>query len=447
MGEIMDIFKHKPEIKILKSHTHTYGYMKSGVIISVENGLGALRNELCEDYPDWHNRTTSLNMLTLNDMPILQYDDSGCPTCAGLLAAGYGIENTDCSELRQISEAINADFTDIEHSVEILSPLLGLLETGVYMIADIPHYPTDGCGKFFWNVTSEKTYYDAACDEYYLSDFFDVTDSFPAYLYPTQSTKRYNPQRVTEYAKRFSKSKSRPRAVAYSHYGFMSALLDGHHKACAAALLGEQVNCITIIPIHALWGEYDKQKEEWDSVYFLGNVAVKFDELDISNNMCRLIRSRFPQKDINPYKRRHFSSDIFCGIPDERYTNAAKKYPIMEDMALLKHFEINTVTREMIDKCFDDLRCNSDTQTKLKTIIRTEAPSGNPLARYAAIRILRLSISDIYNGYPIDDELNCEAVLALKFFKDEEIEQLMIDLLVHKGLTGRFADLVKSYWD
>ena len=39
-----------------------------------------------------------------------------------------------------------------------------------------------------------------------------------------------------------------PRAIAYHEHGFISALLDGHHKATAAARLGRTVNCLTIIP-------------------------------------------------------------------------------------------------------------------------------------------------------------------------------------------------------
>lgn len=93
----------------------------------------------------------------LNDIPIFYAHSPGCPTCASLIATGLGIERTKCSELEKISNKINGYFISINHSIESIESLLRLLESGLYIIADMLCYPTDGNEKFFWNTSNNYT--------------------------------------------------------------------------------------------------------------------------------------------------------------------------------------------------------------------------------------------------------------------------------------------------
>lgn len=69
------------------------------------------------------------------------------------------------------------------------------------------------------------------------------------YLYPTQTTDSYDENRVKYYIDKFKElSDSSPRAIVYYLDNFMNFVIDGHHKACASALLGEPLRCLLIIP-------------------------------------------------------------------------------------------------------------------------------------------------------------------------------------------------------
>jgi len=93
-----------------------------------------------------------LSNIALNEIPLIQINAPGCRTCESLLATGYGIENADCNELKEIRNRINADFLDLETSILDLSPVLKLLESGLYVIADMMCYRKNGEGNFFWNI-------------------------------------------------------------------------------------------------------------------------------------------------------------------------------------------------------------------------------------------------------------------------------------------------------
>lgn len=66
-------------------------------------------------------------------------------------------------------------------------------------------------------------------------------------IYPTQSSELIHEERVDEYIQIMKNGSNPPRGLAYYEKGFVCALLDGHHKACAASALGKRLNCLTII--------------------------------------------------------------------------------------------------------------------------------------------------------------------------------------------------------
>ncbi len=157
-------------------------------------GNGALHTEAVEVPDDTYGSRTLMQVL-LGDVPLVQINSPACPTCESLLTTGYGIDKADCPQLRQIGDAINADFIDLDTSIAILSPLLGLLQSGLYVIADAICYPTDGNGNFFWSVPNQPTI-NPATAVFLGADDYQYIDGQPVFIYPTQSTKCYSEERV-----------------------------------------------------------------------------------------------------------------------------------------------------------------------------------------------------------------------------------------------------------
>ncbi|MBP3855271.1 MAG: hypothetical protein IK990_06635 [Ruminiclostridium sp.] len=218
-------------------------WCREAALIKVSGGKKALTHDYSEPTDDYMVRSSFL----LNGKPIVQGEYPECPTCCALLARGYGIEKTDCEELKAVRDIINSDYTDFRTAMQNIEPILDLLDNGYYVIADAQLYPTDGSGHFFMNVPDEMTDTDAACSDYYNSEFLTITQGFPAYIYPTQSNSALDIERAACYLESIDKDNA-PRAVAYYDYGFICALLDGHHKAYAAAKKGCTLSALVIIP-------------------------------------------------------------------------------------------------------------------------------------------------------------------------------------------------------
>lgn len=189
--------------------------------------------------------------LTLRGTPLILHNVPECPTCAGMLATGYGLDHAEAPELQQISDAINAPYTDLETSIASIQPLLGLLTPGLYVIAEGDSFPANGSGSFFWDVPDIFTNAAATGPTWYGDDpdfEFSYSEDAPVFLYPSQPRTRLNQERVHHYIRCFDTPTTFPRAIAFACAAGISVLLDGHHKACAAALLGRPLPCLTIFP-------------------------------------------------------------------------------------------------------------------------------------------------------------------------------------------------------
>lgn len=128
-------------------------------------------------------------------------------------------------------------YTSLQDAFDKLQPLLQLLMNGEYRLMLCECIPTKGDHQFFWN--SEAGYASASCTY----DEMKYIEGRPMFLYPSQSVKRYNPRAMEYYEKH-------PEAYAVAYYigGFGCVLLDGHHKACAAAKCGRKVKTAVIVP-------------------------------------------------------------------------------------------------------------------------------------------------------------------------------------------------------
>ena len=102
-------------VNILKEiDVSEYRWCNSAVMFRVWNGMGTITHRSGKEDKDY----CYYCHLLMNDKPILQEYLPICPTCTGMLATGYGIENIDCPELRAVRECLNSNYTDIRTSAE-----------------------------------------------------------------------------------------------------------------------------------------------------------------------------------------------------------------------------------------------------------------------------------------------------------------------------------------
>lgn len=419
-----------PEVKILNEpDVSGFKWCGGAITFSVKNGKGSLSHIISGETENYEYSAR----LVLNNKPLIQGEYSISPTCSGLLATGYGIENIDCPELKNVREKINSAYKDIRSSAEALKPLLGLLDDGIYLLADIEYNPTDGSGNFFYSVPNEPTPTDAVCDTYFNINF-DPVNAFPAYLYPTQSAALCNPQRVEEYVRLLKDNPKPPRGIAYYEKGFISALIDGHHKACAAARLGIKLNCLTIMRADRVEYSgliYRGKNSRVKNVFFAGIKlpAEKGARLGDYGFNCKYPRGskhklheysltgrRFPHEELSAAKN-YFTLDQLCGIS-------------------AFGFDVNAITDDEISALLefsDEENC-----CKLKYMLAYFTVNDKNRAYELAKKII-LSRCDRLPRR--------EAWQAMLDFKTDETEQMVIDYFVEHDKKDSCWDIVNSYWN
>ena len=116
-----------------KIDVENYLWCNEATLIRVTKGRSALTSISSDiDYDDYDVRSVFM----LNGKPLIQGKYPGCPTCSALLARGYGIDNIDCPEIKSIRDRINSEYTGISNAIDAITPLLELLDDGLYVIAD-----------------------------------------------------------------------------------------------------------------------------------------------------------------------------------------------------------------------------------------------------------------------------------------------------------------------
>ena len=389
------------------------------------NGAGKLKTFFSDGYYPAKIR--------LNGIPLVRINSPYCPTSNSLLATGYGIENAKCQELMEIQKEINADFISLENSIKAMEPLLKLFETGFYLIAEAECYPTDGNGNFFWNVPNEFTD-SPATGLAYLKD--SDTDTYcvfnqPVYLYPTQTTDCYNEERVEYYIDKFN---NEPRAIVYNFGGFINFVIDGHHKACAAALLGKPLKCLLIIK-----GEYSQNYGE-DNQIFLNFLSSNIRKEDIPIKYQPFLKE----------KEKNWGSMIINeGTVNKRqwedkYINLSKKYPSLIEYAtkvddlIYENIEIND---ELINYCL--INFDIDSQVKARKIFRNLEFLDVEKAKDFAVRYAKASLKQ-----EISNKLKLVIYNFLVNMKNNtEVEQIFIDYIVcNEDRDDPVLELINSYW-
>ena len=339
------------EILDVKLDTSNIPSIKEAKLVFI-NGKAKLVNDVARYGSD----RRSLRQIKLNDVPLLQAKIPNCPTCSSLLATGYGIENTNCEELLAIQESINSNYISLEKSIRDIEPLLTLFETGFYLIADAICYPTDGDKNFFWNIPNKLE----------KENYFEYIYGQPVYLYPTQTTDSYDKNRVEYYIDKFIElDDSSPRTIVYNFTDYINFVIDGHHKACASALLGEPLRCILIIP--AIVTKYYNIEKERNEVY-----------LDFSS--IKVSQAEIPEKYLSFVKEKRFKSKkkeiiIEDGNVNNRewekeYVDSVKNYinlyNYLKIIDILRKEKIN-IDNNLMKEYLSNF--DSDSQNKMKKII------------------------------------------------------------------------------
>ena len=395
--------------------------------------------KLVKDMGKYDDNYTSPYQIKLNNIPIMQAKIPECSTCCSLLATGYGIENANCKELLDIQENINSNYISLEKSIRDIEPLLTLLETGFYLVADAICYPTDGDKNFFWNVPNEEieTLTTGPAAIYDDEDaYFNYIYGEPVYLYPTQTTDSYDKNRVEYYIDKFKElSDSSPRAIVYYLDNFMNFVIDGHHKACASALLGEPLRCLLIIP--GVIGLCPKE-----IIFFTSSIIIN--KKDIPYNYSSFVKAEIPSLS---------SKEIIIkdGIVNKRkwekkYFDSAKKYLTQKEYSRMVDILINNkieVTDDLIEDCL--INFDIKNQKKMEKIIYKLKLLDIEKAQDIALKYAKNSLR-----YEINKNLREFIYKILVSIKDNnEVEQIFVDYYTYysENKEDPVLEIINSYWE
>lgn len=373
--------------------------------------------------------------LTLRGAPLLSWLAAVCETSESWLCTGWGLDTAECPELDALREILNGGFAQLEDAVPSLSPLLELLPEGVYVLAESDAYPTDGCGQFFWNVSDRlepnpTTGLVCLADDDYDYKYERIP---PKFLYPSQLRSRLDMERVEYYRTRFQQDGSLPHGIAlYVGAGGMSVLLDGHHKATAAALLGRTLPCLTVLPL----GYYRLDNPKQSACF--GPIVVPVE--DISG-------VKLPKE---PWQYAKGSGPLPKGrladaeLP-EALLAAGKRYPTAEGYALVSAAEISYPTDRELETWLADPGLYRPQLRGALVVLRSR---GDSRLKDTALRCA--AVGDAYCS------LKAEAFQVLAELKgDPDVEAFFIDYFVsleeppsvHVSAQDYLTQIAHSFWD
>lgn len=400
------------------------------LLFSVENGVGKLR-------PVWYDDGAknaspydirSDSALMLGDTPLVQIQSDGCPTCASLLAAGYGLPE-DSREVQQMREVMTQPYAGLPDALKRLQALLSLLQSGVYILTLSSLCPTDGEGRFFWDVLGAFTAYQATA-QYYDDEMFRTLPDFPCFLYPTQGAHKYDNGRVEHYRDMIRAGQPIPPVLTYSLEASMCLLLDGHHRACACALEGVRVPALTITRPCCIW------RKGIPSITWPDESETALAEL-VSPCLEKLLDAPIGERQ---HKQYPFSENPTCfrreWEPD--YAKMAIRYPTCYDAGVLGlHPEVALTVEGICKLAMDD---DYEEVTVAAHLLRYAARQSGADKKGLAMEFTQL-------GYPT--ELRKAAFEVLDSVKDDtEIDDLMVGILVnHESKDDPIYQIANGHWD
>lgn len=396
-------------------------------------GTGALRWET-RALPPEADDYESARCLTLRGTPLLSGHFAAWETSESRLCTGWGLDTAECPELDALRETLNGGFVRLEEAVPALSPLLELLRSGVYVLAESDAYPTDGDGQFFWDVPDRLKTCSATALVCLADDDYDYNYECvpPVFLYPSQRRSRLDMERVEYYKERFQQEGSLPHGIALYVGVGMSVLLDGHHKAAAAALLGRTLPCLTVLPL----GYYRLDNPKQSACF--GPIVVSVE--DISG-------VKLPKE---PWRHAKGSGPLPEGrladteLP-EALLAAGKRYPTAEGYALVSAAEISYPTDKELETW---LAAPGLYRPQLRGALVVLRSRGDPRLKNTALRCA--AVGDQHCS------LQVEAFQVLAELKgDPDVEASFIDYFVnleeppsvHGSAQDDLMQIAHSFWD
>lgn len=428
--------KDRPPVELLPHRVDTKGlpWCREALLLHVD-GTGALGWEDCGPAEDPGGRRHL--RLTLRGAPLLSWAPSGCPTCESLLAAGWGLDRAEGPELDALRAALNGGFPRLEAALPALTPLLALLPTGCYVLADGDACPADGGGRFFWDVPDQPESYAATApveltDEDYA---FTFVEGAPVFLYPSQRRSRFDPDRAAYYEERLQQEGPPPRGLALHVQGWLSLLLDGHHKATAAARLGRTLPCLTVLPFAGYQYRPGPGRQAVPDRALFGPLAVPLDALPARwRPDPRAFWKRPPGPPLPLAPGRLADRDW-----PETDRAAGGRYPTAREYALVTAAEIGYPTDGELERWLDLFREYGPQLRAALVLLRT---AGDPRLKEAALRCA--AIPDRWSS------LKEEAFRILAALRgDPDAERFFIDYFVSlDDASGREAltDIAHSFW-
>lgn len=232
----------RPHVPVLIKEYMPSEFPPAGAaLVWLLNGSGRLCTDYRRPLPEpYVERLFFQSALMLEGDDLIRWRRSECPTCPHLLeAAGLSPQ-----EVVAADAAINSWTLDAMRAAqpsewtEAYLPLLSLCEPGFYWLFVKDLFPTDGSGRFFWSEIPPDNPQDL------LAFKWGAESEDPAFLLPTQQTSSF---RVANWELAKQTHVTHP-GVALFLSGYGSALLDGHHRATAAAVDGRSFPSVTFKP-------------------------------------------------------------------------------------------------------------------------------------------------------------------------------------------------------
>lgn len=397
-------------------------------------GIGALRWET-RALPPEADCYESARCLTLRGTPLLSGHFAAWETSESRLCTGWGLDTAECPELDALRETLNGGFARLEDAVPALSPLLELLPEGVYVLAESDAYPADGDGQFFWDVPDHLKPCSATALVHLVDDDYDYNYEYlpPVFLYPSQPRSRLDMERVDYYKERFQQDGSLPHGIAlYVGAGGMSVLLDGHHKAAAAALLGRTLPCLTVLPL----GYYRLDNPKQSACF--GPIVVPVE--DISGVKLPKEPWRYT-KGSGPLPKGRLADTELPGA----LLAAGKRYPTTGGYALVSAAEIGYPADRELETWLTDPGLYRPQLRGALVVLRGR---GDSRLKETALRCA--AVGDTYCS------LKAEAFQVLAELKgDPDVEAFFIDYFVsleeppsvHGSAQDYLTQIAHSFWD
>lgn len=404
------------EITCLKEWTKTDEvFYAPGVLVHVKSGKGVLR----EVYGNYDKK--SFRALMLKDKPLVQFqgDEYYCPTCEKIIRAGYGIESKELIRETEVIQEKGIQAKTLQQEVEQIYPLLNLLQEGYYIVLDTELIPTNGNGKFFWEPLNEEQVLGSCIYYYGNSEWGNLR---PYFTIASQPPEKCDKKQIAYYIKHPEK-----KAIAYYLDGYMSVLLDGHHKTFAAALRHEKVKALVIMPMMCMY----RAVNEGERGISFGDISFKESELNISEGdweKIKYIGEHLSDNESKKLQQKFMQSRKNWELPIN-IEGLVQHYPTAEDVAYIDR--VGEIKEEML---YDILEYH-------KGCIGKEA-SDLMKALVALKHPLVYKMGEFFCKQSYESEVVYEIIGALtRLPKTEELEDFLIEQMIR--LEDDYPDIKK----